>query len=302
MAGPVWRTELTEADLAELRELLLAVRQRDGRPEVAAQGPLPREFRGGEHLLDRADGRLIGYAHLDTSGDAFGRQVAELYVRPANRRRGVGARLAAALLDHAPDDVRVWAHGDHPAAAALAGRLGLRRARELHRMLLDPLPADLPAPKTPDGVTLRAFVPGRDEPAVVAVNGRAFDWHPVQGALSVGELLATEAEPWFDPNGFLLAVDAADRVLGFHWTKIHPGAGPNETPRDPVGEVYVLGVDPHAQGGGLGRALTIAGLRYLAERGLRRVILYVEGDNRPAIAVYSKIGFNLWDMDVQYAR
>jgi mycothiol synthase len=66
--------------------------------------------------------------------------------------------------------------------------------------------------------------------------------------------------------------------------------------------VYVVGVDPDAQGGGLGKALTLAGLRYLHGRDLPRAILYVESDNAPAIAVYSKLGFALLDRGAQYER
>jgi mycothiol synthase len=295
-----WTTELTQPGLAALRELLIAVQRVDGRPEVDVTGALPVAFHGGEHLLEPTDGDPVGYAHLNTAGDAFGRQVGELFVRPDARRQGIGTRLAAALLEHAPEDVRVWAHGDHPAAIRLARRFGLRRVREMHRMLLDPLPLDLAQPRFPEGVRLRAFVPGQDEPAVVEVNRRAFAWHPEQGALTVEDLRAAESEPWFDPAGFLLAVDTEDRLLGFHWTKIHTSA--TASADGPIGEVYVLGVEPTVHGGGLGRALTLAGLRHLAGRGLHRVLLYVEGDNQPAIAVYSKLGFILWDMDVQYAR
>jgi mycothiol synthase len=128
---------------------------------------------------------------------------------------------------------------------------------------------------------------------MVAVNARAFSWHPEQGRLTVEEVLATEDEPWFDPAGFFLAVDAEDKLLGFHWTKVHP---------DSTGEVYVVGVDPDAQGRGLGKVLTLAGLRYLQGLGLPRVTLYVESDNSPAIAVYRKLGFTLLDMGVQYER
>jgi mycothiol synthase len=151
----------------------------------------------------------------------------------------------------------------------------------------------------PDGVRLRTFRIGADEPSLVEVNHRAFAWHPEQGALSVADVEADEAQPWFDPDGLFLAVrEEDDALIGFHWTKIHhelDGAGA------PMGEVYVVGVDPSASGHGLGTTLTIAGLRYLAERGCRQVMLYVESDNAAAIAVYSRLGFGDWDADVQYA-
>ncbi|PXY31417.1 mycothiol synthase [Prauserella muralis] len=319
MLNTVWADVLDSARTEQVRALLQAARASDGRPEIEPDGPLPGEFAGGSHLLGYAGDDLAGYAHLDTAGDAFGRQVAELIVHPRHRRRGHGAQLAGELLAVAKPDVRVWAHGDHPAAARIAARSGLSRVRELLVMHVAVEGADWPEPALPEGVTLRTFVPGRDEEAVIAVNARAFDWHPEQGAFSVEQLREAERESWFDPDGFFLAENAEGQVIGFHWTKVHP---PNPErfggrPMDDtaargasvaggggrrVGEVYVVGVDPGAQGGGLGRALTLAGLRHLRERGLRQVILYVEGDNAPAVAVYRKLGFAPREVDVQYAR
>ncbi len=306
-------TSLTDADRAALRMFVAELIEADGRPEVPAAGDgLPGEFHGGTHLLARRAGELVGYAHLDPAGDSFGRQVAELFVRPKDRRQGIGAALLTELVElagkkaQAPagDSLRVWSHGDHPAAARLAETHRFRRVREMLRLRRPLTAGEFAAPTLPDGVRLRAFVPGQDEEALVRVNHRAFDWHPEQGALTVAEVRATEREDWFDPAGFFLAVDAEDTLLGFHWTKVHArGAAGDQPPGVPMGEVYVVGVDPAAQGGGLGRALTQAGLRYLADvRRLDRVMLYVESDNAPAIAVYRRLGFTTWDVDVQYTR
>ncbi|MGW5051028.1 mycothiol synthase [Actinokineospora sp. NPDC004072] len=280
-----------EIDPALLREFLAAVAAADGRPDLDPGGALPPELRGGRHLVAADGDRLAGYGHLDTGGDAFGRQVAEVYVRPQDRGRGLGTALVAEIRATAPADVRFWSHGDHPAAARIAERQGLARVRELWQMRLD-FAEPLPEPVWPQGVSVRTFVQGQDEEAVVAVNKRAFDWHPEQGALTAADVAATEAEPWFDADGFFLAVDAAGAVVGFHWTKVHP---------DGTGEVYVVGVDPAAQGGGLGRALTLAGLAHLRRQGRRSVILYVESDNAPAVAVYRRLGFTRSAADIQYA-
>ncbi|HEY4021366.1 MAG TPA: mycothiol synthase [Pseudonocardiaceae bacterium] len=300
-----WRNSLTDVETTQLVALLAAASAVDGRPNFDPADGLPGDFRVGEYGLASDGAELVGVVTRNTEGDSFGRQVAELIVHPDRRGSGVGTALLRALLDRvgpaAADDtetLRVWAHGDHPAAAALAARAGLRRVRELRRMLLTF--ADLPEPRPlPNGVRLRTFRIGKDEAALVEVNHRAFAWHPEQGALSVADVEADEAQPWFDPDGFFLAVRADDdTLLGFHWTKIHPeldGAGA------PMGEVYVVGVDPSASGHGLGGTLTLAGLRHLADRGARQVMLYVESDNAPAIAVYSRLGFTDWDADVQYA-
>lgn len=275
----------------DVRALLLAATETDGRPEIQAGQPLPREFRGGLHLLARDGGELVGYAHLDTGGDAFGNQVAEAIVHPARRRAGHGTRLVQAVLDKAGPKLRIWSHGDHPGAVRIAVRQHLDRVRELLKMRLA-RDVDLPATSWPEGIAVRTFVPGQDEDELVAVNGRAFDWHPEQSQLTADEVRATEREGWFDPAGFFLATKG-DAIVGFHWTKTHPGD---------VGEVYVVGVDPAAQGGGLGRALTLAGLHHLRDKGLGDTILYVESDNAPAVAVYRRLGFTVAETDVAYQR
>jgi len=201
-------------------------------------------------------------------------------VHPEARRRGAGGRLLTEVLDDIGDAAVVaWLHGDHPAARRLAARHGFDRVRELW-VMRRPLSEPLPELTNPDGVTLRGFRPG-DEDELLRVNSRAFVGHPEQGAMDAANLAERMAEPWFDPEGLIVAV-AGGRMLGFHWTKQH---SPSH------GEVYVVAIDPEAQGRGLGRALTLAGLHHLASRGLDEVLLYVESDNAPAVAVYSRLGF-----------
>ena len=255
---------------------------------------------GTRHLLIRDSGDLVGHALLDTENPDD--PVAELSVHPAHRRRKVGAALVDAVLEASPS-VRFWAHGDHPGAARLAERAGRRRARELWRMRR-PAPGHeappLPDLVVPEGVAIRPLRVGQDEDAVVAVNNRAFSWHPEQSGWTTDDVAGIEAESWFDADGVLLAWDtASDDLLGFHFTKVH---AVSETVPEPLGEVYVVGVDPAAQGRGLGRAMTLAGLHHLADRGLRTTILYVEGDNAAAIATYRRLGFERDAVDVSYQR
>ncbi|MEU7850728.1 mycothiol synthase [Micromonospora parva] len=248
------------------------------------------------HLIARADdGTLTGYAHLDTTDPVDGIGV-ELVVHPAYRRRGTGRALARGVLASATGPLRAWAHGDHPSAAALAVDLGFTRARVLWQ-LRRPLAAPLGEPGLPDGVTLRAFRPGADDAAWLALNARAFAEHPEQGRWTSDDLRVRLAEPWFDPAGFLLAEETATgRLLGFHWTKVHERPGSAR-----IGEVYVLGVEPTAHGGGLGRALTTAGLAHLRDRrGLDRVMLYVDDSNTGAVALYERLGFARWSAHINY--
>ncbi|MBV1855417.1 mycothiol synthase [Catellatospora sp. NEAU-YM18] len=261
------------------------------------------------HLIARDPaGRLAGYAHVDTT-DVVDGPSAELVVHPMGRRHGLGRALVLAALEAAAEAdpggrLRLWAHGDHPSASALALSLNFRRARVLWQLRRS-LYAEMPAPELPDGVVLRPFRPGADDEQWLALNARAFADHPEQGRWTPADLRVRMAEPWFDPAGFLLA-ERAGRLVGFHWTKVHGQlrgeAGEHAHHHDPLGEVYVLGVDPAEHGGGLGRALTSAGLRHLRAHGLDQVMLYVDESNHAAVALYTRLGFARWSTDVLFQR
>jgi mycothiol synthase len=242
---------------------------------------------------------VVGYGHVDLA-DPSGWPVAELVVHPAHRRQGVGSALLSALEAASPGGrLRVWAHGRHPGAVALAAARGYTQERTL-RQLRRSLRADLPDAPLPDGIVLRPFEVGVDEPAWVALNNRAFAGHPEQGGWALADIEVREQEPWFDPAGFLLAERVADRaLLGFHWTKVHPPGG---DATESIGEVYVLGVDPAAHGLRLGRALAVAGLRYLRGRGLGQAMLYADDTNQPALRLYERLDFATWRTDVRYQR
>ncbi|HZX04889.1 mycothiol synthase [Kribbella sp.] len=227
---------------------------------------------------------LTGYAALSPDGSA------ELVVAPAYRRQGFGTALLRMLLDHGGSRTRVWAHGRRPGADELAQRLDLDVTRELY--FLRRTRAPLPAVVWPDGIAVRTFVPGQDNAAWLEVNAAAFADHPEQGSWTAADLSERLQQPWFDPNGFFLAVSETGAVAGFHWTKVEDG----------VGEVYVVGVSPSFQGRGLGKSLTLQGLHHLQnDRGLDEIVLYVDGTNTPARALYTSLGFTTAALDVQYA-
>ncbi|WP_086821817.1 mycothiol synthase [Allokutzneria sp. NRRL B-24872] len=295
----IWQDKLSEEQADQVRALVAAAAEVDGRAPIGEHVLLNLD--AGDHLVatERAGGPVVGYAFLDRTGDNDGNAVAELAVHPERRRRGTGSALVEGVLAKVSDgaELRIWAHGETPAATRLAEKFGLRRARELWRMRRS-LAEPLPTREAPEGVVLRTFRPGEDEAAMVAVNNRAFSWHPEQGGWTEADVRTREAEEWFDANGFFLA-EKAGEVVGFHWTKVHP-ASPG-TGGEPIGEVYVVGIDPDAQGGGLGSVLTLAGLHHLRSLGLPAVMLYVEADNAAAVRVYEKLGFSQWDADVQFA-
>ncbi|MET3804505.1 mycothiol synthase [Nakamurella sp. UYEF19] len=289
-----WISRLSPDTAKAVRALAERTARSDGTAPLSGHILEGLSSPGDSYILATVGTQLIGLAvsHADDP--------VELFVDPAHRREGLGTELLHTALARAG---AAWAHGDLPAAAALAAKTGLVRARELLQMRreLDPgwASEQVAAAMIPAGVRLRTFVPGQDEEQFLGVNARAFSWHPEQGRLDLDGLRAEMAQPWFDPLGFFLAVDVHDTVLGFHWTKVHV-----DTP-NPLGEVYVLGVDPDGvllgrPVRGLGAPLTAAGLRYLAERGLQAVMLYVEGHNDRALRLYQGLGFETFATDVVY--
>jgi mycothiol synthase len=282
------RGTLGNAEVAGALEVAGAATEADGVGPLSEHALLA--LRGGRSGLAVTDGgTVVAYAHVDP---ASGEEPAagELVVHPEHRRRGHGRALLRALRGEAGGPLRVWAHGDLPAAAALASAEGMERARALFQ-LRRPAAEPLPEPRAAEGVTIRAFEPGRDEGAWLEVNARAFADHPEQGAWTVDDVREREAEDWFDPAGFFLA-ERDGRLAGFHWTKVHPGG---------VGEVYVVGVDPSAQGLGLGRTLTLRGLHHLRDIGMDQIMLYVDESNAAAVRLYESLGFTRHAVDVMYA-
>jgi len=275
-----------EGPAAEVRRIAEACDRSDGVITLNEQACLQLKHRG---LRDAA---------LWLADDGFALlhgQVLDLAVHPDARGAGVGTALARAALA-ATDRIEAWSHADHPGAARIAARFGIPREREL-RIMSRPTSLPLGEAVVPPGVRVRTFLPS-DEEALLEVNAAAFAHHPEQGHMTSADFAERVAEEWFDPAGLFLAVPEEDDpempLLGFHWTKVHRDEDP------PYGEVYVVATNPKAAGRGLGTLLTNVGLRHLATQGVDEVILYVDGDNDPAIAVYEGQGFTSVRTEVQY--
>ena len=297
MTAPAWRSALTAEEQRGVREIISAATEFDDLVPVGEQVLRELAHQRTDHLLaPDADGTVVGYLNLSPARDEAA-AMAEMVVHPQRRRQGIGAALARAALDKTGGRNQFWAHGTLEPARAVAASLGLVAVRELLQMRR-PL-REVPEPVHPGDLRIRTYGGPSDDAELLRVNNAAFSYHPEQGGWTERELDERRAESWFDPDGLFLAFgDQDDTLLGFHWTKVHP---------DPagLGEVYVLGVDPAAQGRGLGQTLTSIGLASLAQRLADRpdpaALLYVESDNRAAVRTYEKTGFSVYSVDTAYA-
>lgn len=294
--------DFSDDDVARVRDLADAAE--------AATGivPLGDDAWTGMHAMAGRDRGVFdesgdAYAHLARHHD--GEWSIELVARPgaAVDLDGLLADAVAVVGAEGGGHVTYWVHGTEadPDADARAAAADFVAERDLFQMRV-PLPLHAPA-RWPEGTIVRTFRVGEDEAAWVPVNNRAFAGHPEQGAWTVEMLEAREQEGWFDPEGFVLAFDAASeggRLAGFCWTKVHPPQPPREP--DALGEIYVIATDPSRHGRGFGRALTTAGLESLANRGITVGMLYVDADNEAAVGLYRALGFVTYRTDRAYGR
>ena len=289
------KRQMGKGDVAAVSELLdIAAEADDHRPlgdhlwlDLVHGG---REGFAGLVAWEPGHGHPVGYAQVTKGPNSW---AIEYVVDPHHRAPDscIGPDLLRGALDVVRSEggghVHLWVPKptvEHDQAAA---QVGLARGRDLYQMRR-PLPVD-----EPFELTTRPFVVGADEDTWLDVNNRAFAWHPEQGGWDRDTLLEREKEPWFDPDGFLLH-EIDGRLAGFCWTKIHGDHHP------PLGEIYVIAVDPDIQGKGLGRRLVLAGLDHLANRGLRVGMLYVDASNERAVGLYRDMGFTIDHVDRAY--
>jgi len=291
---------LAAEEQQQIRQLVSVAAEFDKVAPVGEQVLRELAHQRTEHLLatgrDPRGEQVVGYLNL-AAGQEDSAAMAELVVHPQARRRGIGTALIRAALSKTNGKNRFWAHGTLESARATASASGLVPVRELIQMRRSL--HGVAEPAVPDGIRIRSYAGAADDAELLRVNNAAFATHPEQGGWTVTDLAERRAERWFDPEGLFLAFDEqTDALLGFHWTKVHfehPG----------LGEVYIVGVDPAAQGSGLGGLLTSVGVAFLARRLAEAdqptVMLYVEGDNTAALRTYRRLGFTEHSVDTAYA-
>jgi ribosomal protein S18 acetylase RimI-like enzyme len=119
--------------------------------------------------------------------------------------------------------------------------------------------------------------------------GAVFDAAVREGWRYLGELAARPMFPpqeWdtlvaehVPPNALLVAIDQADRLIGF--VAVHAADG----------EMHLLFVDPDHGGRGVGQALLTAAHEVLRAAGCREAFLYTHEQNERALAVYESAGY-----------
>jgi mycothiol synthase len=288
-------------DIAAVSALLDVAEAEDGHRPLGEHQWLDlvqggREGFAGLVAWEPGHGHPVAYAQVTRGTDSW---ALEFVVDPHHRDRldTIGTELVDAALGVVASEggghVHMWVPKPTEAHDRIAAGAALHPGRELLQMRC-PLPVDDKHRRGAAPLEVRPFRSGTDdEKAWLEVNNRAFRHHPEQGGWDLETLHNREAQPWFDPDGFLLH-DEDGRLAGFCWTKIHADEDP------PLGEIYVIASDPDFEGKGLGRRLVLAGLDWLTGKGLNTGMLYVDAANKGAVHLYESLGFTIDHVDRAY--
>jgi mycothiol synthase len=302
--------KLTNSQQEAVLKLIASTTAFDNTPPIA-EHILLHLLHGGDkadsHLLVEQDNQVIGYAHLDQTDLVAGPSV-ELVVDPKFRDAGVGKQLLSKAIEICGKELRLWVHGDQPAANALATSYGFEKIRtvlQMSRALTDIQQLPNLDKEVGEDIVIRSFLPGIDSDAWLSLNNKVFKDHPEQGNWQLSDLNIRLGEEWFDEQGFFLA-ESNHKIIGSTWTKIHGShthqhEGEIESHAHPaIGEIYITAVDQEYSGRGIGKVLTITALNYLKYQGLSDAMLYVDFDNKAALNLYQSLGFTKSGMDVLY--
>ena len=279
--------ELEKSQRDEVLALISSASNVDETPAIAENVLLALRYdseKNDRHLLAYDGARIAAYAHIDPTDLVEGPST-ELVVHPDFRDRGIGGALLAQVRKHTSDSLRLWSHGDTSAAQALAAHHNFAKVRtviQMRRSLMEPIPLSR--------ISTRAFRAG-DKSAWVELNNRAFAGHPEQSGWTLKDLEIRLTEEWFEPAGLLIA-EQNEAMVAFCWTKIHS--------LNPVGEIYIMAVDPLKQRQGLGREMVIAGLHHIRAKSIQSAMLYVDAENTAAQELYRSLGFTDWGRDILY--
>jgi len=304
--------ELNNKQVDQILEIVIKASEVDGARPFSEHVELHLRSGGDRpvtHLVAEDENKnIVGYAHLDTT-DLVAGPSGELVVCPNSRKKGIATLLLKEMKKQVNNQpLRLWSHGDTDLARNFASKLGFVPVRNVIQMRRSLFSQIEPLYEIKD-LTLRHFDSSKDSSKFLELNKKCFTKLPDQANWTLKDLELRLNESWFKSDGFVLLENKEKELVGFCWTKIHgqdhdhdeyDGHTHHSHGHEPIGEIYVLGVDPAYQGKGIGKLLTLWGLNYLRRAGLDSAMLYVDSNNKSAINLYTSLGFNFWGVDKLY--
>jgi mycothiol synthase len=201
-----------------------------------------------------------------------------------------GTEMLSSATEATREEITHIVSVDNPFADVL-GRSGFEESKRHWVMRIDMAEPPEP-PSWPEGVAVRAFVPGRDDEVIYRLVQTAFDdieertWSPYDE----WRVYLIDRED-FDPSLWFLAVEGDD-IVGCALAVEYPEEG----------WVRQFAVRRDARGRGIGTALLREAFCELNRRGERRVGLGVSATNESAQRLYRGAGMRVHREYVEYAK
>jgi mycothiol synthase len=281
-------------DAPAVASLIAACQQTDiGKPEMTTE-----ELLQDWHGIDLAEeavvvvdsGRIVGSA--DILNRSFVSVSVYGNVHPLRRGRGVGRFLvdwgeqwARDRMDLAPPDARVsvrhYLLATNSAARSLLAAAGYPPVRGVYVMEIDLGQPSIP--QWPAGISVRTFIPGRDEHVAYETLEDAFRDHWGRPRGTFDRFLVMTQQPDFDPMLWFLA-EADEETVGVTFARVVAGRGWVES----------VGVRRPWRGRGLALALLQHAFVTFYKRGIRNVGLSVDAESLTgAPRVYLRAGMGV---------
>lgn len=243
-------------------------------------------------LVFTTDGQLVGYARVRNVADVH--FYVFIRVHPDYAQSGIQAYLLHRMenfvrqqVPSAPGDARIvmisWIGDVNVPVRNLLEQNGFSIVRSTWRMEIE-MEQTPPEPLLPEGIIIRAFVPGQDERATFEANDEAFrdHWGHVPGNYNEWLCWAIERED-FDPSIYFLACDT-DSMAGVSLCLQKPA----------LGWVDDLSVRRPWRHRGVGMALLQHTFREFYRRGIYKIALDVDSQNLTgATRLYQRAGMHI---------
>jgi mycothiol synthase len=305
-------------DYGEMARVIMAARAADGIDYAVTGEELAIDYENGtkwdferDFLMAEMGGRLVAYTRTwwEDTTDGARTYIGICQVDPAVRRRGIGRALLHAnerrRRELAANDgpgrqqwLETFINGDDPGGHVLLEQEGYRRIRSFHDMVRPTLD-DIPDAPLPPGLDLRPATAAHAR-AVFEADAEAFRDHWGWVDASEEEFQRFISYPTFDPSLWQVAWDR-DEVAGHVINEINEHENKLHDYRR--GLLASVAVRRPWRRRGLARALVVASLHVLRERGMTSATLGVDFENpQGAFHLYESLGFRPTSTSTVYRK
>ncbi|NIO20307.1 MAG: GNAT family N-acetyltransferase [Candidatus Aenigmarchaeota archaeon] len=260
----------------------------------------PNHFPEKDLFVAEKGGNIIGYVDV-TEELNIGRIVLSCVAHPECGGNGVATKLIERAIDRGRELMVKRIHVNTPEESTKARELFVKMGFRFIRRFLE-LRLDLTEVHVPDmgrlGPRYRHMKSGEEE-KLVQIQNRSFADTWGFNPNTVDEIVYRIGLPNCSPEDIILACDGGN-VIGYCWTRIYPGE--TTVTKAGKGRIHMLGVDPDHRSRGVGKAVLLAGLYYLKNKGLGMVDLTVDSKNKAARALYRSAGFQIRTRSLWYEK